>query len=267
MALQWIDTHVHLNFPEYQADLSAVAQRWRQAGVVQLVHSCVTPGEFPQLQALAELFPHELFLAVGLHPLDVTELVDPQALAHQLLVLARDPRVVAIGETGLDLYKAANTEAQIAAFMAQIQVAQTQSLPLIIHCREAAEPTLKVLQQAGSVPAVMHCWTGTPEETAQFVELGCYISFSGVVTFKNAKAVQASLLEVPLDQLLIETDCPFLAPVPMRGKRNEPAFVAHVAQQVATLRSLTLEELAEITTTNARRLFKLPIVAGGFDAQ
>lgn len=255
--MQLIDTHVHLNFPEYKTTLAEVAARWRAAGVVQLVHSCVSPQEFPTLQAIADQFPAEVYLAVGLHPLDV-EGASAQTLTQELLSFAQDTRVVAIGETGLDYYKATNKTEQQAIFEAQIAVAAQLKLPLIIHCRDAAQDCWEILRHYPGIQAVMHCWTGTPEETQLFVDLGCYVSFSGVVTFKSAKAVHASACLVPPSQLLIETDCPFLAPVPQRGKSNEPAFVTHVAQKVADLRAISLATLAEQTTANARRLFQLP---------
>ncbi|MEN9225401.1 MAG: TatD family hydrolase [Thermostichus sp. DRC_bins_24] len=260
-----VDTHVHLNYPNFAADLPEVAQRWRQAGIRQLVHSCVTPDEFPQLQAIADQYP-EVFLSVGLHPLEA-RLWQPPMAAEIARLAAGDPRVVAIGETGLDFYKSdpADIELQKQAFQAQIAIAQRQDLALIIHCRDAAAATHQILSQAiaeaGPVRAVMHCWSGSPAETREFVALGCFISFSGIVTFKNAKAVRESALEVPLTQLLIETDCPFLAPTPFRGKRNEPAYVEQVAHTLADLLGIPLENLAEQTSHNAAQLFRLPVLA------
>lgn len=258
--MQLVDTHVHINFDAFQPDLEAVAQRWRDAGVVYLVHSCVEPNEFSGIQAIADRFP-ELFFAVGLHPLDVDQWTSLSAEQIQSLA-ASDSRVVAIGETGLDFYKASNREQQIAAFQAQLAIAQRLNLPVIIHCRDAAAEMAEVLrnfwQTQGPVRGVMHCWGGTPDETQWFLDLGFYISFSGTVTFKNATQIQASACIVPSDRLLIETDCPFLAPVPKRGqRRNEPAYVRYVAEQVARLRALSVEELAAQTTQNACRLFGL----------
>lgn len=259
--MQLIDTHVHINFETFQPDLEAVAQRWREAGVVRLIHSCVEPTEFSGIQAIADRFP-ELSFAVGLHPLD-TDKWTPSSRAQILELASSDPRVVAIGETGLDFYKADNRQQQIAAFQAQLAIAQELSLPVIIHCRDAAPEMAQLLrdfwQDQGSVRGVMHCWGGTPTETEWFLELGFYISFSGTVTFKNAAGIQASARMVPSDRLLIETDCPFLAPVPKRGeRRNEPAYVRYVAEQVAKLRSVPLEVLAAQTTQNACQLFGLP---------
>ncbi|NJR51557.1 MAG: TatD family hydrolase [Leptolyngbyaceae cyanobacterium CSU_1_3] len=261
--MQLIDTHVHLNFEAFQPDLEAIAQRWREAGVVNLVHSCVEPGEFLEIQKLADRFP-ELSFAVGLHPLDVEDKWRADS-PQQISTLAQsDRRVVAIGETGLDFFKAANREQQVQAFEAQLAIAQSLNLPVIIHCRDAAEPMAELLrrfwQHQGEVKGVMHCWGGTPEETQWFLDLGFYISFSGTVTFKKAVQIQASAQMVPGDRLLVETDCPFLAPVPRRGeKRNEPSYVQYVAHQVADLRKLPLEQLAEQTTANARRLFGLTV--------
>lgn len=259
--MQLVDTHVHINFETFKPDIDAIAARWREAGVVRLVHSCVEPSEFAEIRTLADRFS-ELSFAVGLHPLDVEEKWSAE-MPQQILELAQsDSRVVAIGETGLDFFKAENREQQIAAFTAQCAIAQTLNRPVIIHCRDAAETMAQVLrqfwQEQGSVKGVMHCWGGTPEETQWFLDLGFYISFSGTVTFKNAKQIQESALLVPSDRLLIETDCPFLAPVPKRGeRRNEPSYVQYVAQHIAALRNVPLEQLAEQTTQNACTLFGL----------
>jgi len=259
--MQLIDTHVHLNFDTFEPDLDDVAQRWREAEVVQLVHSCVEPGEFSAIQALAARFP-ELFFSVGLHPLDAQQWTSEYA--NQILTLAKsDPKVVAIGEIGLDFYRAENRDQQFEVLAVQLAIAQQLSLPVIIHCRDAALELAEQLQKFnrthGPVAGVMHCWSGTPEETGWFLALGFYISFSGIVTFKNANQVQASAAIVPSDRLLVETDCPFLAPVPKRKqRRNEPAYVRHTAEYLAQLRQVPLETLAEQTTQNARRLFQLP---------
>jgi TatD DNase family protein len=260
--MQLIDTHVHLNFESFQPDLVAIAQNWRDAGVKRLVHSCVEPAEFLQIQALADRFP-ELSFAVGLHPLDMDKWTED--LAGQIFDLAKsDPRVVAIGETGLDFYKAENHACQKMAFEAQLAIAQQLELPVIIHCRDAASAMIELLQAFwqthGAVKGVMHCWSGTPEETRQFLELGFYISFSGIVTFKNATQVHESAKIVPGNRLLIETDCPFLSPVPKRqDKRNQPAYVQYVAEQLARLRDTPLETIAAQTTANACRLFSLTV--------
>jgi TatD DNase family protein len=259
--MQLIDTHVHINFEAFQPDLAAVRSRWQAVGVVQLVHSCVHPGEFASIQAIAHQFP-EVNFAIGLHPLDAHKWQDQTATEIKTLAQS-EPKVVAIGEMGLDFYKADNYEQQHTVFEAQLAIACELNLPVIIHCRDAALAVKTVLQkwrdsQGERLRGVMHCWSGTPEETQWFLDLGFYISFSGTVTFKNAKNIQAAAKMVSSDRLLIETDCPFLSPVPKRGeKRNEPAYVLHVAEQLATLRGETVEAIAHQTTQNACKLFKL----------
>jgi TatD DNase family protein len=257
--MRLIDTHVHINFDVFQGELTSLSSRWREAGVVHLIHSCVEPSEFSQIQAIADQFP-ELSFAVGLHPLDVHKWTEATS-AEILAKASSDPRVVAIGEIGLDYYKAENKELQKKVLEAQLLIAKKLDKPVIIHCREAAEQLRGFLtnfwEQHGPVPGVMHCWGGNPEETQWFLDLGFYISFSGIVTFKNAVIVKESAKIVPNNRLLIETDCPFLAPVPQRGKRNEPANVSYVAEYLASLRQIPLEILAEETTRNADNLFHL----------
>jgi TatD DNase family protein len=259
--MQLIDTHVHLNFDVFEPDLDAVRGRWQEAGVVRLVHSCVEPEEYASIQALANRFS-ELSFALGLHPLDAYKWT--QDTKSKILSIAQsDPKVVAIGETGLDYYKADNQEQQCLVFETQLLIAAELDLPVIIHCREAAAEVREVLESVQRhhqkiVRGVMHCWGGTPEETQWFLDLGFYISFSGTVTFKNAQQIQESARIVKSDRLLIETDCPFLAPVPKRGqKRNEPSYVQYVAQALAQLRGVAVETIAAQTTQNACELFGL----------
>jgi TatD DNase family protein len=259
--MQLIDTHVHLNFDVFQPDFASVRSRWQAAGVVHLVHSCVEPSEFASIQAIAHQIP-ELSFAVGLHPLDADQW-DSQVGEKILSLASTDSKVVAIGETGLDLHKANNYEQQQMVFEAQLAIASQLNLPVIIHCRNAAPQVRQVLQKwqdatGERIRGVMHCWGGTPEEIQWFVDLGFYISFSGTVTFKNAKEIQSSAAVVRSDRLLIETDCPFLAPVPKRGeRRNEPAYVRYVAEHIAQLRGETVEAIAAQTTANACKLFGL----------
>ncbi|AFY61440.1 TatD family hydrolase [Synechococcus sp. PCC 6312] len=257
-----VDTHVHLNFDVFTPDLAEIAQHWRDAGVVALVHSCVEPSEFTAIQAIAQQFP-EVYFAVGLHPLDAAQWQpDYQSHIHELA--RSDSKVVAIGEMGLDFFKADNIETQTRVFWSQLEIAQALDLPVIIHCRDAAATMRDLLekfwQTQGAVRGVMHCWGGTPEETQWFLDLGFYISFSGTVTFKNAHGIKAAAQIVPVDRLLIETDCPFLAPVPKRGeKRNEPSYVQYVAQHVSELRNISVMDLGQQTTQNAAKLFGLAI--------
>ena len=252
-----IDSHCHIVFRNFDDDLEEVAQRWRDAGVGRLLHACVEPSEIPAIRALADRFP-ELRYSVGVHPLDPEHWA---AETPQVLRAAAqdDPRVVAIGELGLDLFRDKNLEQQFAMLRPQLDLAVELDLPVIIHCRDAAEPMLAELRERaarGACPrGVMHCWSGTPEEMEGFLELGLYISFSGNVTYPKADATHACARLVPADRFLVETDCPFLAPVPRRGKRNEPAYVAAVAERVAELRGQSLMEVARQSTANACALF------------
>lgn len=262
--MQLIDTHVHINFESLATDLEGIRQRWRSAGVVSLVHSCVHPGEFAEIRALADQV-EELSFAVGLHPLDAEKWTE--TTESEIRTLAEsDPRVVAIGETGLDFYKAKDEARQKQIFRTQLEIARQLNKPVIIHCRDAAASMVELLRDFfddpnhGPVRGVMHCWGGTLEEMQWFLDLGFYISFSGTVTFKNATQIQESARRVPPYRLLIETDCPFLAPVPRRGKRNEPAFVKYVAEKVSELRGVSLESLSQQTTKNACELFGLSVV-------
>jgi TatD DNase family protein len=257
-----VDTHVHLNFRDFAGEEGEVRRRWQKAGVVGLVHSCVTPAEFPEIQALVREMP-ELSCAVGLHPLEAHQWGREVWQAIEVGI-AQGERVVAVGETGLDYYKATNRSQQERAFWEQLLLAQAHGLAVIIHCREAALPMRELLAkfwaQWGAVRGVMHCWGGTPEEMQWFLDLGFYISFSGIITFKNARQLHACAPLVPAERLLVETDCPFLAPVPHRGQRNEPAYVLEVAEKVASLRGESFAQVAHQTTENARSLFQLPVV-------
>ncbi|MEM1308244.1 MAG: TatD family hydrolase [Cyanobacteria bacterium P01_H01_bin.153] len=268
--MQLVDTHVHINFADFRSDLDEVAAAWRASGITHLVHSCVEPTEFAEMQAIADRFS-EVSLAVGLHPLDMDKWTP--ATVNTIELLARsDQRVVAIGETGLDFYKANDHDIQAEAFWAQLAIAHRLKLPVIVHCRNAAERTAQLIaafqSEVGAVTGVMHCWAGNPEETRRFLELGFYISFSGIVTFKNAHQIKASALTVPSDRLLVETDCPFLTPVPKRKeRRNQPANVLYVASYLAELRQEPLEALAQQTTQNAIALFRLPVPNSTFVSQ
>lgn len=254
-----VDSHCHLVFRNFEEDLDAVRQRWQEAGVRALVHACVEPSEIGAIRALADRLP-ELRYSVGVHPLDTQHW---QADTVEVLreAAASDSRVVAIGELGLDLFRQQNLEEQLAILRPQLDLAVELNLPVIIHCRDAAEPMLAELRARagrGACPAgVMHCWGGTPAEMEGFLALGFCISFSGTVTFPKAHDTHACARQVPPDRYLVETDCPFLAPVPRRGKRNEPAYVRAVAERLAELRQEPLQQVCRTSTANASRLFGL----------
>ena len=257
---KFIDSHCHIVFRNFEEDLDEVAMRWRKAGVISLLHACVEPSEIPSIRSLADRFP-EMRYSVGVHPLD-TKHWNNDTVGVLRKAAFDDHRVVAIGELGLDLFRDKNLDEQLNVLRPQLKLAVELELPVIIHCRDAAEPMveeLRKLHSKGCCPSgVMHCWGGTPIEMDCFLEMGFYISFSGTVTFPKALATHDCARMVPKDRYLVETDSPFLAPVPLRGKRNEPSYVTSVAARVAELRGVAVEEVAASTTTNARRLFKLP---------
>lgn len=250
-----VDSHCHLNFRDLAENLPTVLQAMHEHGVEYALCVAVTLKEFPQVLAIAESNAH-IWASVGIHP-DYEE--EDEAGIDDLVCLANHPRVVAIGETGLDYYRLqGDLEWQRTRFRVHIRAAIAAGLPLIIHTRSAAEDTLRIMREEGAecVGGVMHCFTESWEVAEQAMALGFYISFSGIVTFKNATALKEVAMRVPLDRMLVETDSPYLAPIPFRGKVNQPAYVKYVAQAIADLRGMPLEELAEATTQNFFRLFK-----------
>jgi TatD DNase family protein len=256
-----VDSHCHLVFRNFEADLDEVRERWQAAGVKALVHACVEPAEIPAIRALADRLP-ELRYSVGVHPLD-TGHWHPDTPAVLERSALEDSRVVAIGELGLDLFRDNNLEQQLAVLRPQLDLAVSLDLPVIIHCRDAADPMLAELRsraERGACPqGVMHCWGGTPAEMHAFLDLGFLISFSGTVTFPKALEIQACARAVPADRYMVETDCPFLAPVPRRGQRNEPANVRAVAACVADLRQESFDQVCRTSTANATGLFGLEL--------
>ena len=255
MAPSLTDSHCHLNFESLHSNLPQVLQNARDNGVGHMLCIGVTLEKFPEVIALAHDYPN-IFASVGVHP-DEQGGCDPAV--EQLVELAQDPRVVGIGETGLDYFRLkGDLRWQQDRFRRHIRAARLINKPLIIHTREAAADTLQILREegAGQVGGVMHCFTESWETARTALDLGFYISFSGIVTFRNADALRAVATRVPADRLLIETDAPYLAPVPYRGKTNEPALVRYVAEQVAHLRGVSVDEIATITTENFFRLFR-----------
>ncbi len=260
--IELIDSHCHLIFENFEKDLEDVILRLRSRGVKKLVHACCELTEIPKLKKISNQFD-EIYYSVGLHPLEATKW--EQSSKSLLRVSAQeDRRVVAIGELGLDFFKSENKTQQIDALIPQMELACELELPVIIHCRNAANEMIEIckeLSQIGKCPqGVLHCWTGTPKEMEEFLDLGFYISFSGIVTFPKAHEIHECAKKVPNDKYLIETDAPFLAPVPHRGKRNEPAFVENVANFMADLRSTDLSTIAKESSNNAEDLFKFDLI-------
>lgn len=251
----FIDSHCHLDFPDLASNLNELLSRMRDNNVSHALCVSVNLEDFPRVLGLAEAHPN-LFASVGVHP-DYENLAEPQA--EQLASLADHPKIIAIGETGLDYFRLkGDLEWQRERFRQHIRAARQSGKPLIIHTREAAADTLRIMREEGadSVGGVMHCFTESWDVAQRAMEMNFYISFSGIVTFKNAVALKDVAKRIKLDRMLIETDSPYLAPVPHRGKTNEPAFVRNVAEEIAVLRGISVEEVGRATTDNFFNLFK-----------
>lgn len=255
--MELVDTHAHLDFPEFDRDRDDVIRRAHEAGVTTLINVGVDLRSSRASVQLAERFPG-LYAAVGIHPHDAKTAT--QSALTELRTLASHPKVVAIGEIGLDFYRDHSPrEVQRTLFRQLLELAKELRLPVVIHARDAWEEVLAIVREVMGKrgQGVFHCFPAGVEGARQVLEMGYYVSFTGVVTFKNARAA-AVLAEVPLDRLLLETDCPFMAPEPHRGKRNEPAYVQLVAQKAAAVLGVPVAQVAQVTTGNARRLFGLP---------
>jgi TatD DNase family protein len=255
-----IDSHAHLDLEDYAADLDAVIGRARAAGLEKIV--CVGlwrgPGSFGNALELAARDPSFFAATVGVHPHECARVPEEDWARHD--ALAADPRVVAVGETGLDFhYDHSPRPVQEASFRRSLATARASGKPVVIHVREADAACARVLREEGVPPAggVIHCFTGDAPAARAYLDLGLYVSVAGVVTFKTAEPIREAVRIVPRDRLLVETDCPFLAPIPHRGKRNEPAHVVETARKVAELWGTGLDEVARATTENVRRLFRL----------
>jgi TatD DNase family protein len=256
----FIDSHCHLDFPELADRLPEILGFMKENGVVAAVCVSVTLDDFPRVLALAEEYDH-LYASVGVHP-DYPDIREPEV--SELVRLAAHPRVVAVGETGLDYYRlTGDLEWQRERFRVHIRAARTAGKPLIIHTRSAAEDTLRIMrdEKADEAGGVMHCFTESQAVADAALAMGFHISFSGIVTFRNAHSLKAVAQGVPMDRLLIETDSPYLAPVPHRGKTNQPGWVKHVAEEIARLKNTSLENISSATVANTCRLFQLPMDA------
>lgn len=251
-----VDSHCHLNFPDFAADLDQVVQNAKKAGVGVMQTICTELAEFEEVKGIAERYEN-IFCSVGVHPNESgnTEV----ASVEDIVTRTRHQKVIGIGETGLDYYyESADRGTQQQSFRHHIQAARETGLPLIVHTRNADDDTLAILKEelnSGTFKGLLHCFTSSRHLAEKAIELGFYISFSGIISFKNAKDLHEIVKALPLERLLIETDSPYLAPVPHRGGRNEPAYVAHVNRRLAELKEIPEEEAATVTTANFFTLF------------
>jgi len=251
-----IDTHCHLDFPDFAPERSAVIERGRAAGVVRFVTISTHVTKFAEVARIAEVYA-DVYCTVGTHPHHAHE--EPEASPDELAALAEHPKCVAFGEAGLDYhYDRAPRATAARVFRNHIAAARVAQLPLVIHTRDADEDCAAMLREEmgqGAFPGLLHCFTGSRGLAETAVELGLYISFSGVVTFKNAEDLRETAKALPLERILVETDAPFLAPTPYRGKRNEPAYIKETARVLAEIKGVEADEFARATTENALRLF------------
>ena len=255
-----VDSHCHLDFPDFASELDAVVARARAAGIGRLVTICTGVRKFSQVLSVAEKFP-EIFCSVGTHPHNAHEELDIDSKA--LIALTKNPKVVAIGEAGLDYhYDKSPRDAQAQGLRQHIAAARETGLPLVIHSRECDADMARILEDEsgkGAFPAVLHCFTSGRDLAMRAIGLGHYVSFTGILTFKNSQRLRDIAAALPAERILVETDAPYLAPLPYRGKRNEPAYVAETAKVLADTRGVTADEIARQTTENFFRLFnKVP---------
>lgn len=251
-----VDSHCHLDFPDFEGEMEDVVRRAGNAGIGMMLTICTRISEFERIRAVADKFAH-IYCSVGIHPHEADN--EPAAGCARIVSLTGHPKVIGIGETGLDyFYEHGSRAAQKTSFRAHIAAARETGLPLIVHARDADADVIEILRDEagrGAFPGVIHCFTAGPELARAALDLGLYISLSGIVTFKSARDLRETAKMIPADRLLIETDAPFLAPMPHRGKRNEPAFVADTARYLAEFFGETREAFADRTTDNFFNLF------------
>ena len=255
--MSFIDSHSHLILEPFNEDRDQVVQEAFSKGVTHIIQSCDNLEEIKENLLLANKFQN-IYSSVGIHPHEA-KLWDSVSY-DTIKEHAKKEKVIAIGECGLDFYyNYSPKDIQIKVFREHIKIAKEVSLPLIIHTRDAFKETIEILKEENpSCGGVMHCYTGDLQTAQEAIKLGFYISWSGILTFKNAQNLRDAAKEIPLEKTLIETDCPFLAPVPYRGKRNEPKFVIHVAEELAKIKNISVEEIGKITSSNTKKLFNLP---------
>ena len=253
-----IDTHAHIDMDCYEEDYTSVIERAKENGVEKIIIPAVEPKDFNKIIQITNDYEN-IYCALGLHPSEAKKYY-PEMIDEIYDFCKNNKKVVAIGEVGLDYYwDKTFIDLQKEVFIAQIELAKKLSLPIIIHDREAHQDTFDILKNSNlnDLPVIMHCYSGSWEFAKEFLKMNCYIALGGVVTFKNAVKTKEVAKNIPLDRLLLETDCPYMAPTPYRGKQNEPAYVKFVAEEIAQLRNTSLEEIALKTSDNAIKLFQL----------
>lgn len=257
MTITWYDTHCHVSSKRFHEDRTEVLERAQREQISLMIDiGCEIPSWEPSLALTRE--EEAVYCSLGLHPHEAKDW-NPESAAKLKELLQSSEKVVAIGEMGLDYYyNHSPEEKQVEAFHAQLDMAEELGLPPVFHIRDAHDQAASILKDHPGAQGVVHCFTGNAGEAERYLEMGHAISFSGIVTFKKAKDIQEAALRVPLDQILVETDSPYLAPVPKRGKRNEPSFVAHTGQFIAKLRGIDPAEFAELTRANTKRIFRFP---------
>ncbi|MDD5593976.1 MAG: TatD family hydrolase [Candidatus Margulisbacteria bacterium] len=254
----YIDTHAHLTFPEFEIDRPEVIERAKAARVEAIVNIALDDDSIKKSLQLSKDYPDFIFTGAGLHPHEASEWND--STYQKFTALAKEHKLIAIGETGLDYhYKLSPVDQQKKVFRAFLEMAQELDLPAVIHSREAARDTINIIREEnkGKLKGVLHCFAGDPELQKAALELGLHISFTNNITYPKADIIRTAAKEIPLDRIMIETDCPFLSPQAFRGQRNEPAYVIKVAEKIAEVKGLTVEAVAFATTENAKRLFGL----------
>lgn len=251
--MKFIDSHSHLILEHFNNDRESVIEDAFSNDITHIIQSCDNLEEIKSNLILAKKYK-DIYSSVGIHPHEAKTWTNTSK--EQIISYTKEDKVIAIGETGLDYYyNLSPKETQLLVFREQVKIAKEVSLPLIIHTRDAFEETLNILKEEKADRGVFHCYTGNLEYAKKAIEIGFYISFSGIVTFKNALEIKEAAKGIPIEKMLIETDCPFLTPIPHRGKRNQPLFVKHVAEEIAKIREISVEEVGEVTSINTKRLF------------
>lgn len=251
--MKFIDSHSHLILEHFNNDREDVIEQAFSNDITHIIQSCDNLEEIKSNLILSKKYK-DMYSSVGVHPHEAKTWTNSSR--DEIIAYSKEEKVIAIGETGLDYYyNLSPKETQLFVFREQVKIAKEVSLPLIIHTRDAFDETLEILKEEKADNGVFHCYTGNLEYAKKAIDIGFYISFSGIVTFKNALEIKEAAKRIPIERLLIETDCPFLTPIPHRGKRNEPLFVKHVAEEIAKIREISVEEVGKITSENTKKLF------------